>query len=135
MESTNSQFTFDLDQIDEYRRKHNTSVLAIMFTDIEGFTAYTNREGDVAAAKMMAEHDGVLKKAIADNDGLIIQKIGDAFLAVFADPSLSVKAALAIQQELKKIKFILKVRIGMARRRSRAKSAASWRRTNRTASS
>jgi hypothetical protein len=84
-----------------------------MFTDIEGFTAYTNREGDVAAAKMMAEHDGVLKKAIADNDGLIIQKIGDAFLAVFADPSLSVKAALAIQQELKKIKFILKVRIGI----------------------
>jgi len=84
-----------------------------MFTDIEGFTAYTNRERDVAAAKMMAEHDAVLKKAIADNDGLIIQKIGDAFLAVFADPSLSVKSALSIQQELKKINFILKVRIGI----------------------
>jgi class 3 adenylate cyclase len=86
MEKYNSKLTFDFDQIDEYRREHNTSVLAIMFTDVEGFTAYTNREGDVAAAKMLEVHDKVLLQAIKDNDGIPIKKIGDSFLAIFADP-------------------------------------------------
>ena len=107
------QHQFDINQIDEYRKKHNTSVLAIMFTDIEGFTAYTNREGDVAASQMLELHDKVALKAIEDNDGIAIKKIGDSFLAIFADPSLSVKCALFIQQELKKQNFPLKVRIGI----------------------
>ena len=104
---------YDLSQIDEYRKSHNTSVLAIMFTDIEGFTAYTNREGDIAGAKMIAEHDDIVKSAIAENDGIPIQKIGDSFLSIFADPSLAVKSALAIQQNLKNVNFVLKVRIGI----------------------
>ena len=108
-----TSFDIDLNKIDEYRKTHNTSVLAVMFTDIEGFTAYTSEHGDLKSSELLQKHNEVLSHAIKSCDGLVIKQIGDSYMAVFADPSLSVKAALTIQKELNEAGFPLKVRIGI----------------------
>ena len=108
-----SRFDIDLNRVDEYRKTHNTSVLAVMFTDIEGFTAYTSEHGDLKSSELLKKHNDVLSHAIESCDGLVIKQIGDSYMAVFADPSLSVKAALSIQKEIRDDEFPLKIRIGI----------------------
>jgi len=108
-----NRLAIDLNRIDEYRKTHNTSVLAVMFTDIEGFTAYTSEHGDLKSSQLVNKHNDVLSQAIESCDGLVIKQIGDSFLAIFADPSLSVKAALTIQKDLRDAEFPLKIRIGI----------------------
>ena len=87
--------------IDEYIKRKNTSVLVVMFTDIEGFTRITEEKGDSYASELRGHHDEILRKIIEENDaGLVIKTIGDAFMAVFSEPTTALERALIIQERL-----------------------------------
>lgn len=110
----------DLTSVDEYRKRKNTAVLTIMFTDIEGFTALTERKGETYVHELHQEHDRILVEAIeGDSAGVVIKFIGDSIMAVFAEPATAVERALLIQRRLAEFNAAhpdiddIKVRIGL----------------------
>ncbi len=106
MEKMHSRMAFDLSEreftsIDEFRKKANTAVLTIMFTDIQGFTALTENKGESYVHKLHEAHDRILVETIeSDGDGIVIKFIGDSIMAVFSEPTAAARKALLIQQRL-----------------------------------
>lgn len=93
----------ELNLVDRFRQSRNTSVLTIMFTDIQGFTKLTEERGDAYSNETRKAHDGLLVPVIErDGGGRVIKHIGDAIMAVFAEPSTAVARALEIQEALRK---------------------------------
>ena len=92
----------DLQLVETFRRRTDTSVLTIMFTDIEGFTALAESIGDEAANALRRSHDEMVKAAIeSDGAGKVVKHIGDAVMAIFSEPSAAVERALAIQDRMR----------------------------------
>jgi len=71
--------------------------VALVFTDLEGSTAFFERVGDVEAYRLVREHFGFLAEAVREADGAIVKTIGDAVMAVFVDPADALRAALSMQ--------------------------------------
>ena len=110
----------EFSSIDEYRKKKNTAVLTIMFTDIEGVTALTENKGETYVHELHREHDRILVETIEENNaGVVIKYIGDSIMAVFAEPTAAAEKALAIQRKLHDFNLEhpeldnIKVRIGL----------------------
>ncbi|MCK6626578.1 MAG: adenylate/guanylate cyclase domain-containing protein [Anaerolineae bacterium] len=74
--------------------------VTILFSDLVGSTAMYNRWGDAASYALVREQFAFLQRIIRDYEGAIVKTIGDAIMAVFADPAKGVGAALAIQQQI-----------------------------------
>ena len=68
--------------------------LAVAFTDIEGFTAYTAREGDEAASQLLAVHHRDVGPVIRSRGGHISKRLGDGLLLTFPAPEAAVLACL-----------------------------------------
>ncbi len=70
------------------------SRLAVAFTDIEGFTAFTAREGDEAASQLLAEHYRRVGPVVRSRGGHISKRLGDGLLLTFPSPEAGVLACL-----------------------------------------
>src|SRR4030095_7936208 len=70
---------------------------AIMFTDIEGYTALVEKN-EQAAMECRSRHREVFQKTMADHAGKIIQYYGDGTLSIFTSAVHAVKAAMAMQK-------------------------------------
>jgi class 3 adenylate cyclase len=70
------------------------SRLAVAFTDIEGFTSYTAREGDEAASQLLAEHYRQVGPVVRSRGGHIHKRLGDGLLLTFPSPEAGVLACL-----------------------------------------
>jgi class 3 adenylate cyclase len=93
----------ELNLVDGFRQSRNTSVLTILFTDIQGFTKLTEEKGDGFSNEMRRAHDALLVPVIErDGAGRVIKHIGDAIMAVFSEPSTAVARCLEIQEALRK---------------------------------
>ncbi|MFT6632001.1 MAG: class 3 adenylate cyclase [Bacteriovoracaceae bacterium] len=104
--------------IDEYLKGSKTSVLTILFTDIVGYTEYTEKNGDQKANEVRKIHDEIMKEKIEHNSqGKIIKFIGDAVMAIFSEPSSAVESCVEIQRHFQHLyetgKFPLKLRMGL----------------------
>jgi class 3 adenylate cyclase len=74
--------------------------VAILFSDLRGSTALYERLGDAAAYQRVREHFGYLAGLVRQHEGAVVKTIGDAVMAVFADPARAVAAALAMQAHI-----------------------------------
>jgi adenylate cyclase len=77
-----------------------TANLAIVFTDIKGFTERTSRQTLEQNQTLLATHNGLLAPLFKAFGGRIIKTIGDAFLVTFESPTHAVLAGAAIQDQL-----------------------------------
>jgi class 3 adenylate cyclase len=77
-----------------------TANLAIVFTDIKGFTERTSRQTLEQNQKLLATHNALLTPIFKAYGGRIIKTIGDAFLVTFESPTNAVLAGAAIQDRL-----------------------------------
>ena len=68
--------------------------LAVAFTDIEGFTAYTAREGDEAASQLLAVHHRDVGPVVRSRGGHISKRLGDGLLLTFPSAEAAVLACL-----------------------------------------
>ena len=76
-----------------------TSVVALLFTDIEGSTRlWEARPREMGAA--LARHDALLRETVEGAGGTVFKTVGDAFCVAFADPAAAVGAAAAAQRAL-----------------------------------
>jgi adenylate cyclase len=71
--------------------------LTVVFTDLEGFTAYTDVHGDAAALALIDEHHERAAPIVRRWKGRIVKHLGDGLLCTFPQPVSGLRAALDLQ--------------------------------------
>jgi adenylate cyclase len=89
---------------------------AILFTDLVGFTAYTDAHGDRAAVDVLDRQSGIVDAGLAGR-GRVVKELGDGLMLWFESGSTGVEAACDILASVAAardaIDFPLAVRMGM----------------------
>jgi class 3 adenylate cyclase len=67
-----------------------------LFCDLRGYTAFIERNGDAAAAELLAVYRTLVRGVIAAHEGAEIRTEGDSFYVVFGAASGAVEAGLGI---------------------------------------
>ncbi|MGC2109265.1 MAG: adenylate/guanylate cyclase domain-containing protein [Candidatus Korobacteraceae bacterium] len=87
-----------LEALDKLRRS-----IVVMFTDIQGSTAYFDKHGDAAGLLMVHQCNEALRAIVDTHGGRVIKTIGDGMLATFEDCGQSVEAGIEMQHGLREI--------------------------------
>ena len=77
-----------------------TANLAIVFTDIKGFTERTSKQTLEQNEKLLKTHNELLAPLFKGLGGRIVKTIGDAFMVTFESPTSAVLAGVAVQDAL-----------------------------------
>lgn len=72
--------------------------VTIAFSDMEGFTAMTQRLGDAAAHEVIKDHNQIVRRALKRHGGQEVELQGDGFLLAFPDTAQALRCASAIQR-------------------------------------
>jgi adenylate cyclase len=80
------------------RRRQGTADVAILFTDLVGFSDWALEAGDEAALEVLRQVGDVEQKTISSNKGAVVKRLGDGAMAVFGDSKQAVTAALDAQK-------------------------------------
>jgi len=75
-----------------------TGLLTILFTDLVGSTALTQRLGDAAAQDVLRAHNTIVRERLREHGGTELKSMGDGFMASFPSASRALECAIAIQQ-------------------------------------
>lgn len=70
--------------------------VSIVFTDLEGFTRFTAREGDESALALLAEHHLAVGPIVRSRGGKVIKRLGDGLMLSFPSAEAAVHAALEL---------------------------------------
>ena len=70
----------------------------VLFTDVEGSTALTDRLGDAAARNVLREHERITREALKAHGGSEVKTMGDGFMASFGSATKALECAMAIQK-------------------------------------
>jgi class 3 adenylate cyclase len=70
----------------------------VLFTDVEGSTALTERVGDAKAREVLRAHEGIVREALRAHGGAEIKAMGDGFMASFASATRALECAIAMQR-------------------------------------
>ena len=70
----------------------------ILFTDIEGSTALTQRLGDAKARELLRQHERIVREALKSHGGSEVKTMGDGFMASFGSAVKALECAVAIQR-------------------------------------
>jgi adenylate cyclase len=84
-------------------RGRGDQALAILFTDLVGFSSWALRAGDAATLKLLREVGTALEDAVTAHDGRIVKRLGDGVMATFLSPRPAVDAALDAQAAIAEI--------------------------------
>jgi len=72
----------------------------ILFTDIEGSTAMTQRLGDARAREVLREHERIVRECLRAHGGSEVKTMGDGFMASFGSATKALECAVAIQRAI-----------------------------------
>jgi class 3 adenylate cyclase/pimeloyl-ACP methyl ester carboxylesterase len=86
-------------------------LLAIMFTDVVGYSALTERD-EAGAVRVRDAHRDLVRTLVAQFDGEVVDATGDESLSIFPSALQAVDCALALQGALRSHPA-LRVRIGI----------------------
>ena len=94
-----------------------SGLVTILFTDMEGSTALTQRLGDAGAQEVLHAHNAIVRDALKAHDGAEIKHTGDGIMASFPTASKALGCATAIQtafvERNESAAEPIKVRIGL----------------------
>lgn len=115
------EFDFRLEElklIEKYSKSKEAGVLTILFSDLIGYTNFSENHTEIEVQEFRREHDKLLVDIIeGSNKGKIIKFMGDACMAIFASPTDAVKIAKKAKIEMKKLieayRYQLDFRIGI----------------------
>ena len=74
-----------------------TKNLAIMLTDIKGFTDKTSSNTREQMISLLKKHNEIVTPILDTYYGTIVKTIGDAFLVTFESPTNAVLCGITIQ--------------------------------------
>ena len=75
----------------------DSSFRVFLIADVRGYTRFTQREGDAAAARLATKFARIARDAVAARSGRVIELRGDEVLAGLPSPAQAVRAALELQ--------------------------------------
>ncbi len=70
----------------------------VLFTDVEGSTALTQRLGDAGAREVLREHERIVREALKSHGGAEVKTMGDGFMASFSSATGALECAIAMQR-------------------------------------
>jgi class 3 adenylate cyclase len=89
----------------------------ILFTDVEGSTALTERLGDAEARELLREHERMVRQALNAHGGSEVKTLGDGFMTSFPSATKALECAIAMQRAFakwnEKAEEPIRVRIGL----------------------
>ena len=71
--------------------------VTILFTDVEGSTALTERLGDARARQLLRQHERNVRDALKSYGGSEVKTMGDGFMASFSSATKALECAVAMQ--------------------------------------
>ena len=74
--------------------------VAILFTDLVGFSSWALEVGDEVALELLRQVASVVEPVIEVHQGRIVKRLGDGHMAVFPDAQRAVDAAFEAQHQL-----------------------------------
>jgi adenylate cyclase len=77
--------------------------VAILFTDLVGFSSWALHAGDEAALELLRRVATAEDGAISAHSGTLVKRLGDGAMAVFRDASQAISAALEAQRGIERI--------------------------------
>ena len=89
-------------QVEEFRRKHRTGLVTLLFTDIVGSTQIKQALGDRQGVALIQQHHALVREILRQfKEGAEISTAGDSFFIVFVKPSDAVWFSLLVQARLR----------------------------------
>jgi adenylate cyclase len=82
------------ESVSEEGRDQEQRELAILFTDLVGFSSWALDAGDAAAIELLRDVGQVIEPPVAERGGAVVKRLGDGLMAVFEDATAAVAAAL-----------------------------------------
>ncbi len=73
-------------------------VHTILFTDVEGSTALTQRLGDAKARELLRQHERMVREALKAHGGSEVKTTGDGFMTSFSSATRALESAIAMQR-------------------------------------
>ena len=70
----------------------------ILFSDVEGSTALTQRLGDARARELLRGHERIVREALKAHGGSEVKTMGDGFMASFTSATKALECAIAMQR-------------------------------------
>jgi class 3 adenylate cyclase len=70
----------------------------VLFTDVEGSTALTQRLGDAKAREVLREHERMVREALKSHGGSEVKTMGDGFMTSFLSATRALECAIAMQR-------------------------------------
>lgn len=71
-------------------------LVTVAFTDLEGFTSFTDANGDEAAVELINAHHRTAGPIVRRWRGRVVKHLGDGLLCTFADPGEAIQATLEL---------------------------------------
>ncbi|MBE7561200.1 protein kinase, partial [bacterium] len=89
-------------RVEEFRQRHRTGVLSLVFTDMVGSTGLKQRLGDAAGTALIEEQQHLVRAVLGEfREAEEISTAGDSFFVVFIRPSDAVRFALRLLARLR----------------------------------
>jgi class 3 adenylate cyclase len=76
------------------------STVGIVFADVAGFTAMTERLGDIGAIRVLTRVEELVNRELSRTKGECVKQLGDGFLLAFPSASQAVRGALALREAI-----------------------------------
>jgi adenylate cyclase len=77
--------------------------LALLFTDLVGFSSWALKAGDAATIELLREVGTAIEKAVLAHEGRIVKRLGDGVMASFLSAQSAVDAALDAQDAVAQV--------------------------------
>jgi putative ABC transport system ATP-binding protein len=96
--ASRAQRTVELRDGEIVRQARNT--VTLMFSDIAGFTALTERLGDQGAQTILNAHAAIVREQLAIHGGFEVKAQGDGFMLAFPSARRALACAVAMQRAM-----------------------------------
>jgi adenylate cyclase len=77
--------------------------MALLFTDLVGFSSWALKSGDTAALELLREVGAAVESVIVAHDGRVVKRLGDGVMATFLSTQAAVDAALEAQEAVRRV--------------------------------
>ena len=86
-------------------RGHGSQEMAVMFTDLAGFSSWALKAGDEPALTLLREVGARVETTVIRHDGRIVKRLGDGVMATFLGAQAAIEAALDAQDDMDEIEI------------------------------
>jgi adenylate cyclase len=88
----------------DLRPGHSETEVAILFTDLVGFSSWALSVGDEDSLEALRRIDATITAVVEEHEGDVVKRLGDGTMAVFADAGCALSAAEAGLAEVGKLR-------------------------------